>query len=361
MSNSVAIITLYGNNNYGNKLQNYALQEYLKKYFKNVDTLINYPITNKAHRYYLRNIKNVIKSAFKSKSLTTNKNRLNCFLDFNNYINYNARKITIKNAKKFDYDYFVVGSDQVWNYHYALNDIELLSFAPADKRISYAASFGFLDIPDVYKIKMKNELEKFNSISVREEEAKELLDSININKDVTVLVDPTFLLTASQWDKVAKKPLFDIPKKYILLYFLGNISNERYSKIKKFAISNNCEIVSLLDKNTIYYETGPSEFLYLVKNSYAVFTDSFHSSIFSIIYNRPFMIFDRDEVGIDDKSNMNSRLVTLTKLFKLDNMYSGMIDFKKMQLDSKNNNIIIESERDRANKFIENAIKSKRV
>ena len=357
MNKKVAIITLYGNNNYGNKLQNYALQEYLKKYFSIVETLINYPLTNKEHRYYLRNIKNKVKSILKPIRDHVNKNRLKCFLDFNNNICYNNKILTIKNAKKFNYDYFVVGSDQVWNYHYALNDVELLNFVPNNKRISYAASFGFLDIPDNYKKNMINELNKFNSISVREEEGKKLLDNLNINKNVTVSIDPTFLLSVDEWNKVLKKPSFEIPEKYVLLYFLGDLDNKIYLLIEKFSKDNNCQIISLLDVNSKYYETGPSEFLYLIKNSFAVFTDSFHSSVFSIIYNKPFMIFDRIETGINSKSNMNSRINTLVKKFNLNNRFCGKIEYNDMIFNYNETQEIINSEILKTDEYFINALK----
>ena len=104
--------------------------------------------------------------------------------------------------------------------------------------------------------------------------------------------------------------------KYILNYFLGNLSPKRRKEIERVAKENNCEIINILDKNDPLYVSGPSEFLYLEKNAFLICTDSFHSSVFAILYNRPFVVFDREEKGIE---NMGSRIDTLINKFKMNN------------------------------------------
>ena len=126
------------------------------------------------------------------------------------------------------------------------------------------------------------------------------------------------LLTTTEWDKVAKKPRMLNHEKYILCYFLGNISEEIKEKIKTYAEDNKCEIINILDPNSKYFSCGPSEFIYLEKHAFMVCTDSFHSSVFAILYHVPFIVFNREGC----KSSMNSRIITLLKKFNLsDRLY----------------------------------------
>ena len=97
-------------------------------------------------------------------------------------------------------------------------------------------------------------------------------------------------------------------KRYILTYFLGNLSDSRKKEISRIANEYDCEIINLLDKKDPFYSCcGPSEFLYLEKNAFLICTDSFHSSVFAILYDRPFIVFNRE----DKLQNMNSRIANL--------------------------------------------------
>ena len=247
------------------------------------------------------------------------------------------------------------GSDQVWNPKFdRLSDVDLLSFATPEQRISFSASFGISELPENSKEKAKRELEKFKAISVREDRGKEIVEELTERKDVQVLVDPTMLLTSEEWDKVAKKPEQLKTDKYILNYFLGEISEKRKKEIERIAKENNCEIINILDKNSPFYQTGPSEFLYLEKNAFLICTDSFHSSVFAILYNRPFVVFDREDSNV----KMNSRLDTLLKKFKLENRwYKDKITEEQLKVDYKESYIILKEERKKAKEFLENAIK----
>ena len=114
------------------------------------------------------------------------------------------------------------------------------------------------------------------------------------------------LLSADDWDKVVKKPEQLKTNKYILNYFLGNLSETRKKEIERIAKDNGCEIINILDKDGEFYQTGPSEFLYLEKNASLICTDSFHSCVFAILYNRPFVVFDReDRFSKDELKNRN--------------------------------------------------------
>ena len=246
------------------------------------------------------------------------------------------------------------GSDQVWNPKFdRLSDVDLLSFATPGQRISFSASFGISELPEDTQEKVKREIEKFKAISVREERGKKIIEELTGRKDIQVLVDPTMLLTPEEWDKVAKKPEQLKTDKYILNYFLGEVSEKKKKEIERIAKENNCEIVNILDKRSPFYQTGPSEFLYLEKNAFLICTDSFHSSVFAILYHKPFIVFDREDTNV----KMNSRLDTLLKKFSLEKQwYKDKIAEEQLKIDYKEAYKILEKEREKVDLFIKKVI-----
>jgi len=300
----IGIITINDNNNYGNRLQNYAVQTFLKK--QNVDsiTIKNQTLTNNKKKVILGFCKYIYIRIFKTKRKNL---RLDKFKEFNKNIRFSKNTITPYTNISKKYDYFIAGSDQIWNPTFGrLTDVDLLAFVKPEKRIAFSASFGISELPEQYNERVKKELKKFKAISVRENKGKEIIEKLTRRKDVEVLVDPTMLLSADDWDKVVKKPEQLKTNKYILNYFLGNLSETRKKEIERIAKDNGCEIINILDKDGEFYQTGPSEFLYLEKNASLICTDSFHSCVFAILYNRPFVVFDReDRFSKDELKNRN--------------------------------------------------------
>ncbi len=352
----VCVLTLCGNYNFGNKLQNYAIINTLKK--MNVDgyTIWIYnPFYGNSMKQFLKKIKHLLTDLFDTR------NRI--FLKFNKYLKIYNKKITYNaDFKKIKnkFDFYIVGSDQVWNYNYFNNyDIFFLNKSLKNKNISFSASFGVNSIPLCEKDKYTKGLNNFESLSVREDRGKEIIEELTGRKDVEVLVDPTMLLTSEEWDQVSKKPkLFDKlnGKKYILNYFLGDLSEERKIEIERIAQENDCEIINILDKNDPFYVSGPSEFLYLEKNAFLICTDSFHSSVFAILYNRPFVVFDREQKGVE---NMNSRIDTLIDKFKLKNRrYNGKnITKENLEYDYTQVYTILEKERKKSDIYLKKSLK----
>lgn len=344
------IVTINDNDNYGNRLQNYALYKILENNNFDVTTIVNEPFSNTKKLYLLRILKNI---NYKG-TYSDNKKRSQNFKEFNNNIKFSSKKITAYSKLK-EYDYVITGSDQVWNPGFGrLRDVDLLTIVPGNKRIAFSASFGVNSIPDKIKPRVAKELNKFKAISVREDRGKEIVEELTGRKDVEVLVDPTMLLTSEEWDKVSKKPKMLKTDKYILNYFLGELSEERKKEIQRVAQENNCEIINILDKNSPFYECGPSEFIYLEKHAFLICTDSFHSSVFAILYNRPFIVFDREQKNV---ANMNSRLETLLNKFKLENRkYKDKITKENLNHDYTEAYKILEKERIKADKFLRKAL-----
>lgn len=360
MKKKVAIITLMGNN-YGNRLQNYAVQKFLTNQGFETETLKNNYFTNKK----VNSLKNKIKYIYSiikhelllrdgsyriNNSLFTNE-RTKMFVEFNKNIIFSKHNFNIK--KRMNYDYYFVGSDQVWSPEMGLQDLGLLTFEEDNKKkISFSASIGVNSIPKAHQESMKKYISKFNKLSVREDKGKEIIEELTGRKDIEVLVDPTMLLNSKDWDLVSKKPKNLKEGKYILNYFLGELSNDKLEEIKRIANENDCFIVNLLDKNDPLYNSGPSEFLYLEKNAFLICTDSFHSSVFAIIYNRPFVVFEREQQGL---GNMNSRIETLLNKFNLnDRKYNGLnITENNLKCNYEETYRILEIEKEKSRKFVE--------
>lgn len=344
----VGIVTLYGLDNYGNRLQNYALQEILNQLGYETYSLINYVYLNEKKLLLLRAIKNFLKA----KQKKININRRNAFIEFNKNIRFYKKIITAYSNLDF-FDILIVGSDQVWNpFTGGIRDVDMLNLKGNFKKVSYAASFGVHEIDEKSKEKLKKYLPTFYDISVREEQGKTIILEAIARQDVKVVLDPTMLLSARKWENVMKKPLALKSKKYILNYFLGELSEEKNQLIQKFAKKNDCEIITILDKKSPFYETGPSEFLYLEKNAYMIFTDSFHSCVFAILFHVPFLIFEREQKLV---KKMNSRLDTLLNTFQLtDYKFQNELEIVRKEFNVKKMEQILEKERKSSIQFLKN-------
>lgn len=352
----VGILTINDYNNYGNRLQNYAVQEIIRRCGCVAET-----VQNKTGYYngnYKFLMKNLIKNFIKRFSFNPNQRRSIKFLDFNKKIQKSLIMIDSLHINKDlnrSYDYFITGSDQVWNPNFnRLSEVDLLSFADNNKKIALSASFGIEELPENKKEYAKNNLQTFKIISTREDAGKKIVEDLTGRTDVEVLVDPTMLLSAEEWDKVSKRPKQLKNNRYILNYFLGELQEEWKKEINRIAKENNCRIINMLDSQSPFYQTGPSEFLYLEKNAFMVCTDSFHSSVFSIIYDTPFIVFDRKQNGV---TSMNSRIDTLLLKFELEKRrFNGRITKELLDCNYSEAKKILEKEKEKSFCFLKKAL-----
>ena len=356
----IGIITITEGTNYGNRLQNYAVQEFLKEQGNNeVETIKNYGNSKILKREIwkkLNQIKKIIKIIIgKDRKKVYNflkreKNFKKFNKEFINYSKYKISNVDIDKNISLSYNYFVCGSDQIWNSNFSENAyVNFLQFADKEKRIAFSASFGTDTINEKMVDNYTKWLKEIPYLSVREDRGKEIIKELTSREDVEVLVDPTMLLETEEWKKIAKRPKQLKTDKFILNYFLGNLSEERKNEIDRIAKENNCEVINILDKNSPYYQLGPSEFLYLEENAFLICTDSFHSSVFAILFGRPFIVFDREDSWV----KMNSRLETLLRKFKLeDRWYKGKITKELLEADYSNAYKILEEERKKAKKYV---------
>lgn len=341
----VGIITMLGNYNCGNRLQNYALQEIIKEQGFDVYTIKNDRFLNNKEKFiknFLKYIRQEIREFGKGKK----------FKEFNKNIKFSKHFLTIKNYKKYDkmYDYFVVGSDQIWKpTRLRMSFIDLLGFASPNKRIAYAPSFGLEKIDSKYYKLLQDELPKFKKISVREYAGKNIIKDATGIDDVEVLLDPTMMLDLKQWESFEQKPNVLKDDNYIFTYFLGN---EDINKIKFQFGKEYYQIIDFYN-----YDFGPQEFLYLIHHAKLILTDSFHACAFSILFNKDFYIFERKEVS--KNNNMNSRIDTLSRKFNLESRRIDSIEKVNIKdsIDYKVINALLERERKSSKEFLKNAFK----
>ena len=307
----IAIITIYDNANYGNRLQNFALQEFI------INNRFGLPITIK--NYDWLNDKSMLHaylSFVKFKFFSNNYKPIRRhFKQFNKNIRKTLFFFTGKSRSLNGYDYYIVGGDQVFNPDIGrLSNLDTLSFVDSQNKISFSASFGINKIS--YNREIAEALDNFKALSVREEAGAKIIKDLT-GRDATVLVDPTMLLTVDEWRKVSKKPK-GAKDGYILTYFLSPKCEEAIEQLEK--IREDREVYELLNPDdTVVGKAGPSEFLWLFDHADLILTDSFHACVFSFLFDKPFIVYDRNW----DEGDMNSRLETLLSKFQLERKYAN--------------------------------------
>lgn len=330
---TIGIFTLNDNLNYGNRLQNYAVQKVLMQYGLPGNMNNRYQNKSQFLKYVLWEICPVIEKLCCKKSF-----RIYRFLSFNRCMNYFGVH------KKCDY--YIYGSDQIWNPDYA-DDKMISPITEPNKNIAFSASVGIEEIEEKHCQMFKIGMSHFNAISVREKQAAELIKRFT-DKHVHILVDPTMCVTCDEWRGISKKPAKRLPEKYLLLYFLGELSKNRKMQIFEFAANNDLQVIDLKDKNWSEM-IGPSEFLYLIDHASFFLTDSFHGCVFSILFQTNFLTMKRE--GSDKP--MNSRIDHLLSLFcledrKIENIYNFNIDIDFSRTDK-----ILDNERKKVKEYLD--------
>lgn len=216
------------------------------------------------------------------------------------------------------YDAVLVGSDQLWLPSNVCADYYTLNWVPNEvRKICYATSFGIGEVPPKYANLYQVMLKRINYLSARETSGQKIIKQLT-DRDVPLVCDPALLQDAVQWDKIATNGRI-IKEKYVFCYFMGNNPEQRLFA-RKLADAHGCKIVALLhldqyiasdEKYADYapYDISPADFINLVKNAEYVCTDSFHGTVFSIIYSKDFFTFKR--------FNKNASLSTNTRIFSL--------------------------------------------
>lgn len=339
----IKIITTYHVYNYGASLQAYALMQYLMLRGHEVEVIkyqppylsvkYDYKWVNpesKAAKYWVtRWIYRIAKYVQRQTTML----RKRAFDDFTrnviketkeSYTSYDQLKNNVPIA-----DVYICGSDQIWNVFYETgrDPAFYLNFVPQGKRkISYAASFSYLDVGEEMRKKIGQYLESFHSISVREYQGVELLVSMGLTG--TWVLDPVFLIKKEKWDEFSKMGTIDnklLKEPYLLIYDFENNQHLKlaaidYAKKKHLKIYNVNDTYSrrYADKN--FSNAGPYEFVQLICNCSAFMSNSFHGTAFSFIFKKPFWVFKRNRHAV------NSRMESLLYMFEEKKRMIGSFD-----------------------------------
>lgn len=354
---NVAIITIFDDiPNYGNRLQNYAVNEVLSGMGLNTTTLYVEP--------KLWSFKNLLKYFIhKITNFYFTKNYNYWRYDFLKSIKFNKfntmyipnQQIKSLKGLKDKYDYFVIGSDQVWNPNWyeripLRKEVYLLNFVNPEQKICFSPSFGLSELPNDSKQYFKKTLGAFLNISVREKAGAKIVKELT-GKDPQILIDPTLMLNKEDWINIEKKPKdLDMNCEYIFTYFLGGKSDKQQQYIDKIAIEHGLKVYNLLDYNQPeLYVSDPAEFIYLIHNAKIVFTDSFHACVFSFIFEKPFQVFQRNGT----LNSMMSRIETLLKTFSMERkLFKAGTECDIFESDYNEGFKRLKQEQDKVNKFL---------
>ena len=193
------------------------------------------------------------------------------------------------------YDLLVSGSDQIWNPTIfpdrRFDPVFFGAFSPL-RKIAYAPSFGVARLPEGMEEELKGYLEGFSHLSVREVSGREIVREAS-GREAAVVLDPTLLLTAAEWSALAADPALR-EKEYILCYGISR-SGALEPYIRRLAEETELPVVQLCGtrrklhpKARMISDAGPAEFLGLFQRAAYVCTNSFHGTVFSVLFQRPF-------------------------------------------------------------------------
>lgn len=369
MNNKIAIMTWYTYKNYGTALQAAAL-------YKKINELGLYPdiiqytprtgVSEPSMSALAKRAANKAKSIVNGTYMPPEKAEL-----FDSF--FKERITETRECKTYpelymlndEYNAFVCGSDQIWSPLNYDGNYYLEFVKNSAKAVAYAPSLGVSKIKDDdIKESIIRNVSRFEHLSVRENLGAKLIKEI-AGIDAEVVLDPTLLMTGSEWDKYAnvdKCPEIK-EKEYMICYFLGDA--DKYMSYVR-ALSAKAKIPFYVipvtkkqkNKNAVPFEVGPCEFVSLIKNAKYVCTDSFHGMAFAVNYNIPFSVFKR--FNDKDPGSQNSRIFSLIEMLDLGSRLvdpGDKIDLKKISgFDFTEANKILEEKRALSRKYLKNSL-----
>ena len=362
----IGILTMHRVQNYGSALQAYALQEYINRLGYDAE-LIDYIFPNGKHKQR-RSLKKSIKSTlfkwiFCLPILRKNKRFARFYSDY-----YKCSEQRFDNPQglmqyEYPYDILMTGSDQVWNPIHILTDTSFfLPFAhPHTPKVAYAPSFSVASVPEEFNAAIRSYVEGYSHISVREKSGIDIIKAL-IDKEVSLVCDPTLLLTKEDWGALAERSDYKIEGPYILVYVLSYAYNP-YPEINAIIEKVQQELglpLILLDapfldmkfKNARFIkDAGPLDFLHLVKNASFIITTSFHGTAFALNLGIPFYSVIKDRSGFD------TRMMDLIDAVDADRaiVYDEPID-KPLTMDFENIEKRVAEMRQHSQAYIKNSL-----
>lgn len=345
----IGIITFHNALNAGAVLQAYALQTFLTRLGHEAE-FINYCPPKKWHlRDFLAKKPKTILNKFENfyyYKKYTNRNYFNKILKISStkYPSYKDLKQSLP-----DYDVFIAGSDQIWNFHNSLSPIYLLSFVPENKKkIAYAASLGQCQIDHSIYNELKESLLKFDAISIREKNGVEFVSKLLNNKiPIYHTVDPTLLIPKEQYIQIIEKINTHESKHYLCSYILAKLDNDNKKIISYIENALQLNIINIRNPDTcIKLEQAqniivtPTQWLYYIINCDFAICCSFHAVIFSVLFHKPFMVLSPPSFkkqggnmrinGFLYELGLSDHIINTFDKNKLDSLIKKEIDWKKI-------------------------------
>lgn len=308
---NIGILTFHGSDNYGSVLQAYALATFLNKTNAKAE-IIDYYFEHDYRQYkvfrtyrYRTNPKAFVADCI---SFVPHLRRRHHFASFRSkYLPLSDKKITTAEELSSlapKYDAFICGSDQIWNLNCTdgVTDAFFLRFVDSGKKkIAYAPSMGSYSLQQKDMRSLQEALSDFDAISVREPSMVDIINQIDPEAHVQAVLDPTMLLTATDYEKELING--KINEHYIFVYILGG--SKTYTGIldhaRIMAKQKNCKIRYIIDNNNALKRLqgkdcsgcSPCDFLMLIRDAEYVLTNSFHATVFSILFHKQFTSFGR--------------------------------------------------------------------
>lgn len=351
----VAIMTWYQHKNYGTTLQALALQRAVKKYGYYVEGIDYYSKgydretflekildRNRIAEGIHNKIKRILyKSVFDKRKQERYRRFEEKYIALHDKTQTSSQLFSLNK----EFDAFICGSDQIWSPN-EFNSKYFLDFVEDDKRkIAYAPSFGVSSIrDDCTRENIGKLISKIGHISVREEQGVNMLRDY-YGVEAKVVLDPTLLLDADEWLEYSNRS-YEVESDTLLCYFLGE-NKKVWKYVEKIAEEKKLKIAVIpvfdrdyIRKYKIFKGVGPAEFISLFSKAAYVCTDSFHGTVFSIIFQRDFSVFKR--FSDNNPKSQNSRIINiLGKLNLKRSLYNSDIGISKVNWISVNNNLNI--------------------
>lgn len=268
------------------------------------------------------------------------------------YVKISEKQYNINNVSEInrDYDEIIVGSDQVWNPNLTKGDLNyFLPFLESKHGYSYAASVGLQEFPVQLRGTIKESLEKFKEISVREKSAKELIDGIVSNVVSHVDLDPTLLLTKKDWMNLC----INKKKNRFILVYTVTYSKTIIEEALEFGRKKGLKVIYIgqyTNISGVKYVSCPSvnKLLSFFRDADYVFVNSFHGTVFSILFGKKF--YSKLEL----KDGRNSRITDLLELCNL----SNRVDLHEIDyaIDWEKVDEIINSERQKSISYLKRIV-----
>ena len=373
----IGLLTPYSVNNYGTKLQAFAVQKIFEKY-DDVE-IINYSpsIIGRVIRKLEKKI--LLKKYSDTKVVSSNgevpvtklRERSDAISSFNSKLKISKHICGFDKLRKYSLRYktVVCGSDQIWNPVNLPEHIYMLEFVPIEvKAVAFAPSFGISDLPHSLKSIYRKKLKRFDSLSVRELSGCQIVRGLGFY-NVCHLLDPTLILNEDIWKDLCCEYKTTFKSPYIFCYFLGSHDYGR-NAAKELQRKTGYSIVNIqhfkgyvsADENFAdynLYDVSPENFIFLIKNAAYICTDSFHGTAFSIIFEKNFFCFKRHKTV--DKGNTNDRLYSILEILGLEDRLIDNLDslVKKLGEPIKYEYVkaTLSEYRNKAEEYISNSLK----